>query len=194
MQAAAEVFARKGYHSTTVSEIAQSQGVSKGVLYWYFPSKEELFAEILREAVSGLRRAQAQALDGIQDPLERIAVATASSLRFVHRHMAMFSVFEEALTSGRFREVVRAGHKKLVEDTVEQLRAGFAAGTVRNGDPEMMAQAIFGTMSYVARFLLPNATDAEAVVAEAVRFCVAGVAVSETAARRALAAAGLLPQ
>ena len=45
MDYAAERFAEGGYHPTSVAEIVQGLGVGKGVFYWYFDSKEELFLD-----------------------------------------------------------------------------------------------------------------------------------------------------
>ncbi len=50
MAFAASRFAEQGYHPTSVSEIVSGLGVGKGVFYWYFDSKEQLFLEILRDA------------------------------------------------------------------------------------------------------------------------------------------------
>ena len=51
LDAAAEVFARRGYHAATVDEIAARAGLSKGSVYWTFASKEELFLALLDERV-----------------------------------------------------------------------------------------------------------------------------------------------
>ena len=67
MQFAATRFAEQGYHPTSVSEIVAGLGVGKGVFYWYFDSKEQLFLEILKEAQTDLRRRQQQAI-GDADP------------------------------------------------------------------------------------------------------------------------------
>ena len=72
MEFAAARFAEQGYHPTSVAEIVQGLGVGKGVFYWYFSSKEELFLEILKDAQHDLRRTQQQAIDGIDDPVRRI--------------------------------------------------------------------------------------------------------------------------
>ncbi len=48
VEAALKVFSSKGYHGTTMESIASKMGISKGALYLYFPSKEELFKEICR--------------------------------------------------------------------------------------------------------------------------------------------------
>ena len=47
MQAAMELFARDGFHNTSVSEIASAAGISKGLLYNYFGGKEDLLREII---------------------------------------------------------------------------------------------------------------------------------------------------
>src|SRR3546814_20734289 len=65
-------FAEQGYHPTSVSEIVAGLGVGKGVFYWYFDSKAQLFLEILREAQNDLRRKQQQAIVAETDPIRRI--------------------------------------------------------------------------------------------------------------------------
>ena len=47
---AARLFAERGYHPTSVAEIVDSLGVGKGVFYWYFESKEQLFLELMARA------------------------------------------------------------------------------------------------------------------------------------------------
>jgi AcrR family transcriptional regulator len=44
-------FARKGYHQATMDDIVAESGLSKGTLYWYFPSKKELFLSLLDETM-----------------------------------------------------------------------------------------------------------------------------------------------
>jgi AcrR family transcriptional regulator len=48
LNAAAKVFAERGYHRATMDDVARSIGVSKGAIYLYFRSKEELFDELCR--------------------------------------------------------------------------------------------------------------------------------------------------
>lgn len=51
MDAALEHFAREGYHNSTINIIAKHAGISKGLMYNYFKSKEELLAEIINESI-----------------------------------------------------------------------------------------------------------------------------------------------
>ena len=56
MDVAARKFAENGFHPTSVAEIVAGVGVGKGVFYWYFDSKDQLFLEILHDAQQDLRR------------------------------------------------------------------------------------------------------------------------------------------
>ena len=51
MQAAARVFAKRGYEGASINEIAAEAGFSKGALYWNFQSKEDLFFALLDERI-----------------------------------------------------------------------------------------------------------------------------------------------
>ena len=53
LAAALDLFVEKGYAATRVEEVARRAGVSKGTLFLYFASKEELFKEVVRENISG---------------------------------------------------------------------------------------------------------------------------------------------
>jgi AcrR family transcriptional regulator len=54
MDAALELFANEGYYTTSISRIAQKAGISKGLMYNYFSSKEELIREIILKGIQDL--------------------------------------------------------------------------------------------------------------------------------------------
>src|SRR5437764_6979058 len=86
LDAAARLFAKHGYADTDTQLLAEELGVGKGTIYRYFPSKEEVF---LAAADRVMRMACEQVdanLEGIDDPLERIAVAIRSHLAFFAEH------------------------------------------------------------------------------------------------------------
>src|SRR6188474_2287208 len=53
LDAALDLFVEKGFAATRSEEVAARAGVSKGTLFLYFPSKEELFKAVVRENISG---------------------------------------------------------------------------------------------------------------------------------------------
>ena len=77
---AARLFAERGYHPTSVSDIVEALGVGKGVFYWYFASKEELLTELLKSANHELRKRQQQAIGDEADPVRRIELGIRASL------------------------------------------------------------------------------------------------------------------
>src|SRR5579864_7032189 len=62
LAAAKKVFARKGYHATTIAEIAKAARLSYGSIYWYFDSKDALFHELMESEGQALRRHVHEAL------------------------------------------------------------------------------------------------------------------------------------
>ena len=62
MAAAKEVFARKGFHATTIADIAKQAGLAYGSIYWYFDSKDELFHALMAVEETALRDHVAAAL------------------------------------------------------------------------------------------------------------------------------------
>src|SRR5574343_1390433 len=53
LDAALDLFVEKGFAATRSEEVAAGAGVSKGTLFLYFPSKEELFKAVVRETIAG---------------------------------------------------------------------------------------------------------------------------------------------
>lgn len=79
---AARVFADNGYPGTDMQAVADAAGVAKGTLYLYFPSKEDLFLAAVDQGIVDLRCYIDSSVEHIGDPLERIAAAIHSYLRF----------------------------------------------------------------------------------------------------------------
>ncbi|HXA13044.1 MAG TPA: helix-turn-helix domain-containing protein, partial [Mycobacterium sp.] len=67
MAAAKEVFARKGFHDTTIADIATRAGLAYGLIYWYFDSKDELFHALMAVEEEALRSHLAAAVGARQD-------------------------------------------------------------------------------------------------------------------------------
>jgi len=176
MAFAAERFAANGYHPTSVAEIVKGLGVGKGVFYWYFDSKEQLFAEILREAQHDLRRAQRQAIAGEDDPLRRIELGIRASLRWSAEHAHVYPLIQFAATEDRFRPALRKGQEVAVADVMRHVREGIERGQIRDGDPVVIAHAILGVTTHLARtFVHERGMPVEEVADAAVSFVLEGL-------------------
>lgn len=143
-------FAANGYHPTSVAEIVDGLGVGKGVFYWYFSSKDELFAEILRTGQRSLRAAQHEAIDGEPDPVRRIELGIRASLAWSEQHRDLYTLVQFAATDERFAPLVSRGAEVAVRDTMRQVTEAIELGRVQATDPEVCAHAILGLTTYLA--------------------------------------------
>jgi len=171
-------FAENGYHPTSVAEIVQGLGVGKGVFYWYFESKEELLLEILKEAQIELRRTQREAIDGVDDPVERIALGIRATMTWSASHPQLHQLISFATTEERFAPAVRKGQEIAVRDAGRHVRDGIESGQIRDLDPDLLAHAILGMTAQLARvFLHERHHPAEEVAAAAVAVVLDGMVV-----------------
>jgi AcrR family transcriptional regulator len=174
---AARLFAERGYHPTSVAEIVESLGVGKGVFYWYFESKEDLFLEILASSSQELRRRQQAAIGDEPDPLRRIEVGIRASLAWFREHRDLFNLTQFAATEERFAAVLRQNESVAVDDVTRHLKEAMATGRIPDQDPAMLAHALVGATRHLARTYLYAADEPVDLVADvAVRFALHGLA------------------
>lgn len=179
-------FAERGYHPTSVAEIVDGIGVGKGVFYWYFCSKEELFLEILRGAQRSVRRRQQAAIAGEPDPVRRIELGIRATLAWLGDHRHLFVLTQFAATEERFAPLLADGEAVAVADVVRHVADGIAAGRVRRADPVALAQAMIGVTNQLARTMLfERGEGAETVADAAVAFCLDGLCGATTPWARA---------
>lgn len=176
MDFAAHRFAEGGYHPTSVAEIVQGLGVGKGVFYWYFSSKEELLADILREAQLDLRRAQRAVIAGEPDPVRRIEMGIRSSIGWLDANRHLATLFQFAATETRFAPILQASQELTINDLSQHVKDGIIEGRIQDADPAILTQAILGVVANLARvFLDSEQTRADEVADTAVAFCLQGL-------------------
>ena len=178
MSYAAGRFAEHGYHPTSVSDIVGGINVGKGVFYWYFESKEQLFTELLREAQTDLRRAQRDAIADEPDPLRRLELGVRAAFRWWGEHPEIVNLTQFAATEARFAAAIRRGQEVAIADAVLHIKDGIAEGRIRDMDPELLAHATLGIVGHLAReFLHRRGDDIDEVADAAVEVMLRGLAV-----------------
>ena len=179
MEEASRLFAEQGYHGTAVGDICDSLGVGKGVFYWYFPSKEAVFTEVLQESLLALRRAQQSAIEDVEDPVDRIAAGIKASIEFFRENPGFLTVIRIASRYEEFAGLVTRGQEIVVADVASHLKEGMAAGSIRHGDPELMAHGILGAIFHFVEIYLEvdmtTTADRPELAEEAVEFCLRGL-------------------
>ncbi|MET1048878.1 MAG: TetR/AcrR family transcriptional regulator [Acidimicrobiales bacterium] len=169
-------FASHGYHTTSVAEIVEGIGVGKGVIYWYFDSKEALLRQILKDAQTDLRRRQQTAIGEETDPLCRIELGIRASLDWSADNGDLIKLVQFAETEERFAEALRRGEEIAVADAVRHLKDAIVEGQIPDRDPEVLAHAVIGVTGQLARTFIHERSEATADVADsAVAFCLGGL-------------------
>jgi len=184
--AAQTLLAANGYAATRMRDIATAAGVTKGLLYWYFDSKEALIAEILRDARRQLRDAQRDAVRHIQDPLERVYVATAVAVRFVLSNYRLYQLSQLSEDPGRgVARVLSESTQVHARDTTATIREGQRLGVIRSTDSAAaIAYANSGVVNHMCSNAfygnLPGSIDdvAHAAARYVVRACAANEALA----------------
>jgi AcrR family transcriptional regulator len=93
LELGAHLFSVHSYDGLSVDDIAQAAGISKGLLYHYFPSKRDFYVETIRAAASQLLEENNSAVlsDPSRPPLERARAAIGAYLDYAERHGSAFS-------------------------------------------------------------------------------------------------------
>jgi AcrR family transcriptional regulator len=160
LDAAADLFASRGYETTRIADICEAAGVAKGLFYWYFETKESLFAELVRSMRQQLRRAQAAAMDPDADPVTRLRQGTEASVRFMADHRAFFALLEGERNDESIAAVLREGSEVYVEDTKALVLEAQRDGLIPDDhDAGLLALGILGAVSHYSLYLRTGRID-----------------------------------
>jgi TetR/AcrR family transcriptional regulator, fatty acid metabolism regulator protein len=167
--AAVRVFARKGYHTCRVGDIAEEAGVAHGLLYHYFSSKEEVLQTIFRDTW-GL---MLETIESVQEPGE----SARESLRKVAAIVLRTWGNDPDLIRVLVREVARSPH---IQHEIEEVDQAFATlrSVIERGqtlgefrpdiDPEFAATIFYGALEEILTgWVLGQLPDGEEDVARA---------------------------
>jgi TetR/AcrR family transcriptional regulator, cholesterol catabolism regulator len=143
-QEAARLFAEKGYHGTSIGDLASALGVRKGSLYAHIDSKEDLLWEIARHGAAAFH----SALDAIPEELpvaERIRLALRAHLHVVAEQLDVATVFvrEWRYLAGERRHAFVAERRRYEERIRELFREGRELGQLRSDLDEAIAALLF---------------------------------------------------
>ncbi|CAN7178706.1 TetR/AcrR family transcriptional regulator [Phenylobacterium sp. LjRoot225] len=147
VQAALAVFAEKGFAAAKLDEIARRAGVSKGALYLYFATKEELFHAVVEQVIAPNMRAMRAMVAGHPGPISDLLGMFVARFSALVADQPVGGVAKMVIGEARnFPELARVWHDELVAQALgglaEAVAAAQARGEVRAGDPRVYALQI----------------------------------------------------
>ena len=171
LAAAKKVFAQKGFHETTMGAVAKAWGSSYGTVYWYFPSKEALFHELMDSEKEALRRhilAAVAASEGLDLTVTLEAAIRATFEFFESDKAAVKLLFRDSYAMGsRFEKHLYAIYEGFIADLAELIGQAQQRGEIVDVPPRVVAfsvAALVGQLAY-RRLTTDDGLDA-AVVAQ----------------------------
>lgn len=158
LSAALKVFARRGLAATKISDIAAAAGLSHGLVYHYFESKDAIFTELVRRAVTGSAETLLQAERLPMEPIEKIRFITSAILGAIDKvgdtayyFFLMVQAFATDAGPGEVRELL-AGSGIPAEVLLRIVAEGQAKGQVREGDPSGYVTAYWAAVQGLASY------------------------------------------
>ena len=94
---AEKVFARSGYSTARVEDIAEEAGVAKGTIYLYFPSKQEVAVSLIEERANDFVVLMQKQLQGLDQAHQVLAVIVQTHVDFYLLHMGLLDVLFQSL-------------------------------------------------------------------------------------------------
>jgi AcrR family transcriptional regulator len=167
LDAAEEVFGAKGFHDTTLKEVADLAEFSVGSVYSFFPSKDELFLQVFLRRGAQLLPAMEAVVGSDETPLDQLRSLVDLEVGFFrdHRHFARMylrSAPSSSLPPMPVYDGFKANFERAMELQARVFARGQQSGELRHGDPYVLARMLSGI---VATFqLLDPATGSDDAV------------------------------
>lgn len=145
---ALDLFAERGYHSTSMDDIADAAGVTKPVLYQHFTAKKALFVELLDEVGRQLLEAIADATQHATGPRQQVEAGLIAYFRFVAGHHSAFVLLfgGGARRDEEFAEAV-LGVERVIADFI----APLIAADIDDEHRALLANAVVGLAESASR-------------------------------------------
>lgn len=147
LAAAEKVFGEKSYFRVSIADITREAGVGQGTFYLYFPSKEDVFRELVQQRAHELRTTTRLATEGAGNRVDAERAGFRAFFSFIADHRALYRIVRQAefVDSALFEEYYRT----FAEGYCGALEAAMDRGEIGRMDPEVMAYCLMGIGDFI---------------------------------------------
>ncbi len=155
LNAAEELFAEKGYHSTTMEDIAREAGYGTGTIYLYFKNKEELYDALFESNLADHAHFIESRVKAEPNPANKIQALIRARIDFFDQHKRFFRILLAEWSTGgsslnrKTHERMETMYKDHLNFVTQVLSQAMRAGIIRKKDPEHLATAMSGMISFL---------------------------------------------
>ena len=168
-----------------IRDSTQAAGVAMGTFYLYFPSKQAIFAELVRDLSHRLRAAIAASVTGARTRAEVERAGFRAFFDFTREHPGLYRIIRSAEFVDR--EVFEEHYERLADGYVRGLRAAMDDGEFREQDPKALAYILMGVAEMVGmRWILwrPEGEVPEELLDQVMDMVLYGAATTRRTKRR----------
>jgi AcrR family transcriptional regulator len=158
LETATLLFKEKGYHNTSMQDLADALGMQKGSLYYYIDSKEELLRELLEQATSILGAQIDEIYAADLSPSEKLRRALENHGQAMMDHLNLVTVYLQeyrSLPPERLQEVL-ATREHYEQRLMQILEDGIASGEFRPVDVKMTVFGFLGMLNWTHQWFSPD--------------------------------------
>jgi AcrR family transcriptional regulator len=157
LSTAAQLFNEKGFHATSLDDIAARLNVSKPTLYYYVKNKDEILIECVRRGLEMMHQGIEETRAAGGQAIDQLRACMRVYIRIVTEDfgMCVIRISDDELPPERRQELRRL--KSGIDQEFRRLvAAGIAEGSLQDGDPKMIAFVIAGALSWIGRWYQPG--------------------------------------
>jgi AcrR family transcriptional regulator len=156
LHAALRAFKERGYHATTLDDIAERIGVRKTALYHYFPDKEAILYECHRESLTELERLMKEARE-LDTASEQLAHVIREHVRVMTDTLEGSPLaFEVTAFSPERQKEMIAARDRYERELRRIIDRGIEEGEFRRVDSKIAVFAVLGAINWIARWYSPE--------------------------------------
>jgi AcrR family transcriptional regulator len=162
LEHATRLFAEKGFAGTSLQDVAESMGLKRPALYYYFKSKDDLLDRLIADATSG----PAQQLKAIAErsdlnATQRLHAIAHASVRWIVTHTDRFLLLvkSESELSPASAKRFNAGRRDAAEIVKSVIEDGIESGEFRPVNSRVAAFGVFGICNWAAWWYQPNGPE-----------------------------------
>lgn len=178
LQSAANIFFAKGFHATSIEDVARDVGMLKGSLYYYIKSKDDLLFRLLLAGIEDGDAFIAQQIDPDGDPVEQLERAIRAQIDYIIQNRVPFGLFlhEFDSLSGKRQHKLISVMSRYNSRFVELVRRGQEQGKLMEGEPWIVVNGILGMCNWLYRWYdTDNVSDPEQVKQIFLRMLMQGI-------------------
>ncbi len=159
LNGAARVFSKKGYHASTVDEIAKELGLTKASIYYYVSDKSDLLYQLYKRAMTALLESQTEIMARSDPPDAKLQAMIEEYVRIVASATAVYSVVvlreHHALPPRKRKEIIalrdqyEANYQRCIQEGIEQ-------GIFEAQDVKMASYVVLGALNWIPNWYNPR--------------------------------------